>query len=430
MLTRRDFLRRSVVVVSAGLALPPVFTKAVHAATNNASLEPIFRDRVLVVVQMAGGNDGLNTLIPYSDGHYYDARPNIRIQQKDVLPLDNEIGLHPSLGKLKELWDNGVMAAVQGVGYPNPNFSHFRSMEIWQTANLEQSFADGWLGRLFERVIDEEGHVMDGLAVGQALPMALRSAKSDVAVVQSLDTYKIQNDLGNLKEADARVDALLKLYASYPVKAPYAALLDNVSEAAHKSSEELQKAAAAYQSAVEYPKSALGSGFKMLSQVIAQNMGVRVCHIGVGGFDTHSAQPNTQARLLTELAEGLSAFYRDLEAHGKAQDVLIMTWSEFGRRVQQNANQGTDHGTATPMFLLGGRVQRGFYGEAPSLANLQDGNLRYTTDFRSVYASVLDSWLGAPADEILGSRFERLPFVGEATGTTLKAAQGRLLQPR
>lgn len=421
MLTRRDFLRRSIVVVSAGLALPPVFTRAVHAATNNSALDPVFRNRVLVVVQMAGGNDGLNTIVPYGDGHYYDARPNIKIEEAKVLPLDNRFGLHPSLTGIKELWDAGALAMVQGVGYPNPNLSHFRSMEIWQTANLQQTIVDGWLGHYFERVIDEEGHILDGIAVGNLLPMALRSPKAEVGVVQSLDTYKIQGDPAYPKDGDARVDALLKLYAAYPQKAPYAALLDDVSEAAHKSSEELQKAAEAYQPAVEYPKTPLGSGFNLLAKVITSDMGVRVCHIGMGGFDTHSNQPNTQTRLLRELSEGLHAFYRDLEAHGKAQDVLIMTWSEFGRRVQQNANAGTDHGTATPMFFLGGRVQGGLYGEAPSLTNLQDGNLRYTTDFRSVYASILDTWLGAPADEILGHRFERLPLVAEATGAAPQA---------
>ncbi|MBI2887265.1 MAG: DUF1501 domain-containing protein [Chloroflexi bacterium] len=421
MLTRRDFLRRSVVVVSAGLALPPVFTRAVHAATNNQGLDPLYRDRILVVVQMAGGNDGLNTLVPYGSGLYHDARPTIKITESDLLPLDGHVGFHPSLARLKELWDEGSLAVVQGVGYPIPNFSHFRSMEIWQTGNMEQNLTSGWLARLFEKVIDEEGHLLDGVSVGNALPLAMSGPKADVAVVQSLDTYKIQGDPGNARDTDARVDALLKLYASYPVKAPYAALLDNVSAAAHKSAAEIQRAAAEYKPAAEYPKSPLASGFKLLAQAITQNIGVRVCHIGMGGFDTHTFQPTTQARLLKDLSEALHAFYRDLEGHGKARDVLIMTWSEFGRRVQQNANQGTDHGTATPMLLLGGRVQRGFYGEAPSLSRLEDGNLRYTTDFRSVYASVLEDWLGAPADEILSARFERLPFVARATGARAPA---------
>ena len=420
MLTRRDFLKRSVVVVSAGLALPAVFTKAVYAASNSGAQDAASRKRVLVVVQMAGGNDGLNTVVPYGNGRYYDARPNIKMAEQDVLALDNQLGLHPSLEKLKELWDDGHLAVVQGVGYPDPNLSHFRSMEIWQTANTDNAQGTGWLSRYFDRVIDEQGHIMDGVSVGNILPLALRPTKSDIAVVESLESYKVKGGSRPQGETDTRVDALLKLYASYPLKAPYAALLDDVSESAHKSSEELQRAAAAYVPAVAYPKTSLGNGFQLLAQVISQDLGVRVCHIGMGGFDTHTFQPATQTRLLRVLSEGLHAFYRDLEAHGKAQDVLVMTWSEFGRRVQENANSGTDHGTAAPLFLLGGQVQRGIYGEAPKLTDLDDGNLRFTTDFRSVYASVLDGWLGAPADEVLGRHYERLPLVAAATQTSLK----------
>ncbi len=419
MLSRRDFLKRGVVVVSAGLALPPVFAKAVHAAANDVGQNPALKKRVLVVVQMAGGNDGLNTVVPFADGRYYDARPGIGIADSTVLPLNDQVGLHPSLAMLGDLWGEGKLAVVQGVGYPDPNFSHFRSMEIWQTAAPEKALGDGWIGRYFDRVIDEQGHVLDGIAVGNLLPLAMRSSASEVGVVESLSTYKLQGDTKRQADTDARVDALLKLYSSYPTKAPYAALLDDVAEAAHKSSEEIQRAAAAYLPAVEYPKTPIGNGFKILAQIICQELGVRVCHIGMGGFDTHTYQPAAQARLLKDMSEGLHAFYKDLEGHGKTDDVLIMTWSEFGRRVQENANSGTDHGTAAPLFLLGGQVQAGLYGDAPSLQRLDDGNLRFTTDFRSVYASILDGWLGAPADEVLGQRFERLPFVAAATRTQL-----------
>ena len=419
MLSRRDFLKRGVVVVSAGIALPPVFAKAVHAAANDGGQDPATKKRTLVVVQMAGGNDGLNTVVPYADGRYYDVRPGIGIAADSVVPLTDRAGLHPSLAKLGELWGEGRLAVVQGVGYPNPNFSHFRSMEIWQTANPDQYMGDGWLGRYFDRVIDEQGHVLDGVAVGNLLPLAMRSGGSEVGVIQSLDIYRLQGDPRRPEETDARVNALLNLYSSYPTKAPYAALLDDVADAAHRSSEEIQRAAAAYLPAVEYPKTPIGNGFQILAQIICQELGVRVCHIGMGGFDTHTYQPAQQARLLKDTAEGLHAFYRDLEAHGKDGDVLIMTWSEFGRRVQENANSGTDHGTALPLFLLGGQVQAGLYGEAPSLHGLDDGNLRFTTDFRSVYASILEGWLGAPADDVLGQRYERLPFMAAATNTQL-----------
>lgn len=416
MLTRRDFLRRGVVVVSAGLALPPVFTRSVHAAVNEGMLAGITNTRVLVVVQMAGGNDGLNMVVPYGNGTYFDLRRNVRIAADQALPLDGGTGLHPSMGKLKELWDTGVLAVVQGVGYPNPNLSHFRSMEIWQTANLTDPRSDGWLGKYFDRVIDENGHVIDGVAVGQSAPMSLRSGKSAVAVVQNLESYRILPDPAFPQDADPRVNLLLKLYQAYPQKAPYAALLSHVAEGAQRSSEALRAATKDYKPAVAYPANGLGNGLKLLAQAIGGDLGVKVFHIGLGGFDTHAGELNSQARLLQQLSDALHAFYRDLEAHGKAQDVLVMTWSEFGRRAQENANAGTDHGTAAPLLLLGGQVQRGLYGEAPNLSALDNGNLRYTVDFRSVYATVLDQWLGAPADDVLGQRFERLPVIGAAVG--------------
>lgn len=410
MLSRRDFLKRSVVVVSAGLALPPIFTKAASASADSAAIDPAFRDRILVVVQMAGGNDGLNTIVPYLDGHYRDLRSNIGIPVDQVLPLDGSLGLHPSLAGLRELWDDGVLGIVQGVGYPNPSLSHFRAMEIWQTAKPDQGGSDGWLGRYFQHVIDEDGHLLDGVAVGNLMPMALRGAGSNVATVERLESYKLQNDQGFPGDAAARLNALLNLYAKYPNRAPYAALFQETATKAYRSTEELQQAAADYTPAVTYPSTPLGTGLKLLAQAINADLGIKVFHIGVGGFDTHANQLFTQARLLKTLGDGLNAFYKDLEGHGKAQNVLVMTWSEFGRRAQENANRGTDHGTAGPMFLVGSLVQRGLYGETPSLARLRDENLSYTVDFRSVYATVLGDWMGAPVEDVLGGPYEQLPL--------------------
>lgn len=403
-------LKRSVVVVSAGLALPPVFARAAHAAGEVLGNDPVFGNRVLVIIQMAGGNDGLNTVIPYGDGRYYDLRRNIGIGPEDVVALDDEVGLHPSLAKLKELYDEGSLAIIQGAGYPNPSLSHFRSMEIWQTANTEEGRGDGWLGKYFQHVIDEQGHVVDALSVG-SMPMALRGPEANVAVLDRLDNYRLRNDGGFAGDTDARVDALLKLYKQYPVQAPYAALFQGVAPAAYQNTLALQRAAQAYAPAVTYPQSSLGTGLQLLAQSISAGLGIKVFHIGLGGFDTHSGQPNTQARLLQNLADGLYAFYRDLQSHGRAQDVVVMTWSEFGRRAVENANQGTDHGTAGPMFVLGSHVQGGFYSEAPALDSLERDNLRYTVDFRSVYATLLGNWMGAPAEEVLGGGYERLPLL-------------------
>ena len=410
MLTRRDFLKRSVVVVSAGLAVPSIFAKAAYASEDGPVLAPRFRNRVLVVVQMAGGNDGLNTIIPYGDGHYRDLRRSVGIQEDQVLPLNGTLGLHPSLGGLKSFWDQGTLGVVQGVGYPNPVLSHFRSMEIWQTANPEQSGADGWLGRYFQQVIDEDGHPLDGLSVGSLVPLALRGASSGVATVDRVENYKLRGDPALPNDADGRLSALLDLYARYPDHAPYAAVFRSVAAQAYRSAEEIQKAIDSYVPAVAYPETPLGTGLKVLAQAINANLGIRVLHIGLGGFDTHANQLNTQARLLQTLGDGLNAFYQDLSAHEKADDVLVMTWSEFGRRAHENANRGTDHGTAGPMFLIGSHVQQGIYGETPSLTALENDNLRHTVDFRSVYASVLGNWMGAPVQDVLGASYEQLPL--------------------
>lgn len=429
MLTRRSFLKRGVVVVSAGLALPSFLTRAVYAAGEAFALSPAFAQRIFVVVQLAGGNDGLNTVVPYTSGRYHDLRRNLALPADRVLPLDGEVALHPALAPLKELWDQGVLAVVQGVGYPNPSLSHFRSMEIWQTASTGAP-TNGWVGRYFDKVIDEDGHVLAGVAVGQGVPLALRSEAAHVAVVDQIDQYQLRGDPAFPQDNDARVDALLKLYQSFPASAPYAALFNSMPLATHRTTVELQEAATRYVPAVAYPETPLGTGFKTLAQAISSNLGVRVFHIGLGGFDTHTNELNTQARLLQGLADAVHAFYRDLEAHGHGQDVLVMTWSEFGRRPQENANNGTDHGTAGPMFLVGGSVRGGLYGEAPSLTDLDNGNLKHTVDFRSVYATVLEHWLGAPADEVLGARYERLPVIAAAVqGRPAVAAPGVVRAP-
>jgi len=421
MLSRRSFLKRGVVAVSAGLALPSFLTKAVYAGALEGAPDPAFANRILVVVQMAGGNDGLNTVVPYANGRYHDLRKAIGLADDKLIHLNNEVALHHSLAKFKELWDEGRLGIVQGAGYPNPNLSHFRSMEIWQTANTGAP-TTGWLGRYLDQALQQPDHVIDAIASGGS-PLSLRGQHDQVAVVDRLDGYQLRGDGAFPKDTDPRVGALLQLYRTYPQAAPYAALLNTVPQGTYASAQELQRAAKAYVPAVDYPNTPLGSGFKLLSQAISSNLGVRVFHVGMGGFDTHTGQTTAQARLLTNLAEAGTAFYRDLQAHGRAQDVLLMTWSEFGRRAQENANNGTDHGTAGPMFLLGGAVQGGLYGQMPSLIDLDNGNLKHTVDFRSVYASVLESWLGAPADDLLGAHYERLPFVAGAVQGV--AAAGR-----
>jgi uncharacterized protein (DUF1501 family) len=411
VIKRRDFLKESLAVVSLGVAVPGVFGRAVVAAAaeKNGSAA---NGKTLVVVQMAGGVDGLNTVIPYSDPAYRRNRPNLGVSEESMLVLDDRTAFHPALSEMKDLFDAGKLAVVEGVGYPNPNFSHFKAMDIWQTADPEGEARDGWLGRYFDGLADSQGHPLAGLSVGRSLPDSLRA---DVMIpsIESVESYSIQAPAGS--EGEQRTASLMKLYDAYrPSKTAFAALLDTTLDSADQSAKELAAAHAAYKPTVTYPNSSLSSGLRLLAELIDSGKGqspLRVGHVTLGGFDTHTNEAATLNRLLNEASESLSAFWNDIESHGHADNVLVMTWSEFGRRAYENAQGGTDHGSAGPMFLIGKNVKGGFHGERPELGNLDNGNLRFTTDFRSVYATVLERWLEAPSKDVLGASFDQLSFL-------------------
>lgn len=410
MLRRRDFVRYGTALVTLGAAVPEVFRRAatVEALDRAASAAP--PGKTLIIVQLAGGNDGLNTVVPYADGAYRDARRRLSVPEDEIVRLNDRAGLHPRLAPLKPFWDAGRLAIIEGVGYPEPNLSHFTSMRIWQTASPDGSLHGGWVGKYLDDLERREHDPFYGFNVGQALAPELTTGTTAVPAVTTVADYQLQAS-DDPADGQARRQALLKLYETYPKAAPYAALLETTLDDALHTSAQLQQAAATYRPAVEYPRTPLGSGLLLLAQVIAAQPGLRVGHVTLGGFDTHARQTPVHERLLEDLAGGLAAFLADLEAHGKAEHVLVMTWSEFGRRVAENGSDGTDHGTAAPMFFLGAGVRGGFYGEPPSLASLENGNLRYTTDFRSVYATVIEQWLGAPARPILGGVFQQLAFL-------------------
>ena len=399
------------VAVPAAAAMPAVFSRAVAAAIHEqpSSSAPM-GDRTLVVVQMAGGNDGLNTVVPANDHRYYALRGSLAIPQNEVLPIDGEAGFHPSLTAFKELWDENVLAVVEGVGYPDQSFSHFKSMDIWQTAQTGRTDYEGWLGRYLEGIAEEQEDAFLALVADKRMPRSMVTPNVAVPLVESVDAYKLQDDPRNAWNRQARTSALLRLYASAPGATRFGALLDNTLQAAQRSSDVVQQAHARYEPAVEYGESGFAQGLRLIAEVIDAGFGLRVGHVKIGGFDTHAAQEGRHEGLLAETAEAMLAFYRDLQAHGHANDVVMMTWSEFGRRVTGNASEGTDHGSAGPMFVAGAPVAGGLYGERPSLASLDRNNLRFTTDFRQVYASVLEGWLGAPSEAVLGGRFERLPL--------------------
>lgn len=413
MIDRRDLIRQSLAVVSLGVAVPGVFGRAVIASAAEKSGRSA-NGKTLVVVQLAGGVDGLNTVIPYTDPAYRSNRPNIGVREQDLLPVDDRVAFHPSFGEMKTLFDAGKLAVIEGVGYPNPNFSHFKSMDIWQSADPEGTARGGWLGRYFEGLTDHEGHPLEGLSVGRSLPSSFESGKVTLPAIESVETFGLQ---APPDEGDKRTASLLRLYDAYrPAKAKFAALLDTTLDSAHQSSKDLAAAHAAYKPAVAYPQSSLASGLRLLAELIDSGKGgaspLRVGHVSLGGFDTHVQEAATLNRLLNEASESISAFWNDVEAHDHANDVIVMTWSEFGRRVHENANNGSDHGSAGPMFVLGKAVKGGFFGEPPSLTDLDNGNMRFTTDFRSVYATVLEKWLESPAKEVLGKQFDQLSFLG------------------
>ncbi len=409
-------IKDGLLVVSAGMVMPAIFSRGI-ASAQAQSLEGSHiaqgaSDRTLIVVQLAGGNDGLNTVVPFTDSLYHKMRPTIGIPDAQVLPLDTRLGLHPNLAPLKSLWDAGHMAIVEGVGYPNQSLSHFQAMDIWQTLDLNGNGSEGWLGKLVSGWVDKDGHPFKAMDIGVQTAQALSSINAPVPTIASVDTYRVYPDPADTDGGNARLQALMNLYNSYPKTSPYAALLDTTALNAQDGSRQLHQGVTTYQPAVTYPVGPFAAGLKVLAEAIVQGLGLRVGYVTLGGFDTHANQQNTHNILMKTLADGLSAFYTDLAKHGKADNVVVMTWSEFGRRVEENGSLGTDHGTAAPMFILGNPVNKGVFGEPPSLSSLDNtGNLKYTIDFRSVYATVLDRWLGASSADVLGGSFGSQNFL-------------------
>lgn len=397
--------------------MPAIFSRGIASARaqsiDGSHIAQTASDRTLIVVQMAGGNDGLNTIVPISDSLYYQMRPTLAIPAAKTLPLDGRLAMHPNLAPLKSLWDAGHLAIVEGVGYPNQSLSHFQAMDIWQTLDLSGSGSEGWLGKLVSGWVDQDGHPFKSMDIGVQTSQALSSISAPVPTLSSVNTYRLYPDPVDVADGgNARLQALMNLYNSYPKTSPYAALLDTTALNAQQGSTELRNADAQYKAAVTYPNGPFAAGLKVLAEAIVSGLGLRVGYVTLGGFDTHANEQTTHDLLMKTLADGLSAFYTDLAKHGKADNVVIMTWSEFGRRVEENGSQGTDHGTAAPMFVLGNAVNKGIFGEPPSLSSLDSsGNMKYTIDFRSIYATVLDRWLGASSHDVLGGSYGSQNFL-------------------
>ena len=369
---------------------------------------PGAQNRCLVLLNLQGGNDGLNCVVPYGDAQYYQVRQTIGVARADVLTVNDHIGFNPQMRSLKSMYDKGMVAVVQNVGYPNPDHSHFRSTEIWQTAVPEKYEHTGWLGRYLDEANLPKDDLFNGVALAQVLPEVLVADRADVPAIAQIQGYGLLSDRNRNERAtfghvvnDTRL----------PFTSPYLAHVMEIEDHAQKGSEELPKLIAGYKPAGAYPATPIGRSLSLAAQIIGSKTGTRVIYVQHGSFDTHINQKAVQDRLLGQLSDALKAFYDDLEAHGNDKRVLTMTFSEFGRRVEENANRGTDHGTAAPMFLIGGGVKGGIYGDHPSLSDLDFGNLKWHTDFRSVYATLLERWLGVPSQQVLGSGFQTLNFV-------------------
>src|SRR5438105_3615530 len=416
-LKRRDFLKAGLVFgagasgLAAGYAaVPDAFARAVYAAKR----EGLNNDNVLVMIQLAGGNDGLRTLVPLADPTLHDLRPKLAGSMvAKALPLNAQFGLNQNLKGIKGLWDKGKLAIVQGVGYPKPTFSHFESIRIWETGDPTRRQVDGWLGRTLATSYDSNGHPLTGCACGATdAPGALRDLQATLTVIQNQKTFGFTGGT----EVEAAVGALYK-----GTPGIYGALFDTAIATATETMATLRTSASAYQPMANYTdnvrlvyssKNQLAAALQLAAELIVTGTGVKLLHVTLGGFDTHYTELNRHDDLMGYLDSAVSAFYQDLSAHGVADRVLIATWSEFGRRPRENASGGTDHGSAAPVILIGDPVKGGVYGQAPSLTDLDStGNLKYSVDFRSVYQEILGGHLGADPKEILGASYDRLGFI-------------------
>ncbi|MBA4710192.1 DUF1501 domain-containing protein [Aquitalea aquatica] len=393
MFQRREFLK----AMGAGL-LVSVLPNLSYA------LAPAGYQRLLVLIELKGGNDGLNTVIPYASDDYYRLRPAIGIPRPQVLQLNEQVGLHPAMSSLLPLWQNHQLAVLQGVGYPEPNLSHFRSIEIWETASASNQYlGEGWLSRLFRSQPVPAGFAADGVVLSSQNLGPLDGGARAVVLSNPQD-FARQAKLAADQQAGAHSSAL-----SHILKVE-----GDIRTAATALQQPAMKPAANPADAPTAPPKAAGGfaqAINTLADILQNGTRIAVARITLTGFDTHGNQQPTQARLLGELADGLALLQNRLQAQGRWDDTLVLSYAEFGRRPRENGNRGTDHGTANSHFMLGGRVKGGLYGQTPVLAGVTDGNLPHAIDFRQLYSTVVQDWWGKDARQLFGGHFERLPLL-------------------
>lgn len=430
--TRRSFLRTSMLGAATSWTVP-VFVQntftTLHAAAADSAVQAVTgKDApILVLVQLAGGNDGLNTVVPFDNDAYYKARPALAIKQSEMRKIAANAGLHPNLSFLEQAFKDGQMAVVQGVGYPNPNRSHFRSTEIWTRAtDADKVGTTGWVGRYFDNACAGEDPTV-GVALVDRQPDAFVAAKRPGIALKAPELYRwiqgagddasaeqmfrgLNSPDGDMDSTGGSIDMVAGGSNAHKLGNAEDALrfLERTGLDAQVSSDKIRELLRKSKVRTGYPGQPIGQSLQLVARMIEGGLPTRVFYVSHGGFDTHNGQANAHAARLKQLDEALAAFMKDIKALGVQDRVLVMTFSEFGRRVQQNASGGTDHGTAAPLFVLGSKVKGGILGEQPSLTDLDKGDLKFKTDFRSVYATVLEDWLHTPSKPILGRAFSKV----------------------
>ncbi len=422
--TRRDFLKQSGVMLLTVGASASALHHQLHVAEGGVLTQATGlsgNGRTLVVIQLEGGNDGLNTVIPLGGDYasqYRTLRPTLAIPEADVIPLDadaggHQLGLHPSLAPWQLLYDQGRMGIIQAVGYDGPNHSHEGAMMIWHQANPERAETTGWLGDYLDMAFPSQDNPLLSVAIGKHLPMSLHAAQTRVPAVDNIKQYRFK--VHPTKDADARRQAFLALHREVAPERPLYEQVRQTALGTFEGATRLQAASAAYVADpnIHYERSnPLAQALKQVAQIMASDANTKILYVSLSSFDTHGTQLPKHAKLLGMLAEAVDVFDQDLQRLGLADDVLIMTWSEFGRKVRENGNVGTGHGAAGPQFVFGNAVHGGIFGEHPDLTRLSDiDDPLHRIDFRSYYATILERWLEVDSRELLGGTFEVIDFL-------------------
>lgn len=396
-ISRRKFLRDSS-LMAVGTFFMPLFLKGLDRP--NKDLKD--KGKKLVIIQLSGGNDGLNTIIPFGDDLYYSNRPKISIPKNEVLQLTDHMGLNPALAPLRSLYDNGDWSIINSVGYPNPNRSHFRSADIWETASASNEYlSTGWLGRYLDQLQEDDFLAHYALNLDNSLRLALKGSERNGFALK--DPQKLQRALKN-----PILDAIVHDHHDHEHQEDVAYLYKTLSNTA-ASADYLTEMTVSSKASTDYPKHNFGKDLRQIATLMIEGCDTQIYYLTLGGFDTHAGQQNKQQQLLKAYAEGVSSFVSDLKKHDLWKDTTIFTFSEFGRRVAENGSLGTDHGAANNSFVMSGSLKKsGFYNDIPNLEDLNQGDLKYTVDFRSIYSTLLDKWLKVDSQSLLSQSFKNL----------------------